>query len=173
MSNENQNSDSRKLLMIIAGIVGFAIMIFMLVRIFSGKQNKPTYDDSESKHDTPPKTVENESTDYSLVLNQAASEVNKSCPMMIDQETRLDNAVALPTNIFQYNYTLINYSIQDIPDLNALKNNMSPSIINTVKSNPDLKIYRDMKVTMTYNYNDRDGIFLFKIPVTPEMYGSY
>lgn len=50
---------------------------------------------------------------------------------------------------------------------------MSPTIINTVKSNPDLQIYRDMKVTMTYNYNDRDGIYLFKIPVTPEMYGAY
>jgi hypothetical protein len=37
----------------------------------------------------------------------AANELNKSCLMMVDQDTRLDNAVALPENVFQYNYTLI------------------------------------------------------------------
>ena len=40
----------------------------------------------------------------------AASEINKTCPIMVDQYTQLDNALALPDNSFQYNYTLIDIS---------------------------------------------------------------
>ena len=32
---------------------------------------------------------------YDEQMMQAASEINKSCPIMVDQETRLDNTVAL------------------------------------------------------------------------------
>ncbi|GBL36100.1 hypothetical protein EMGBS15_16950 [Filimonas sp.] len=42
-------------------------------------------------------------------LVAAAKELNKSCPMMIDKETRLESAEALPNNEFKYNYTLLNY----------------------------------------------------------------
>lgn len=41
-------------------------------------------------------------------MMQVASELNKTCPIMVDAETQLDNAVALPEKTFQYNYTLIN-----------------------------------------------------------------
>ena len=44
----------------------------------------------------------------------AASELNKSCPMMVDQDTRLDNAIALPENVFQYNYTLVNLTKDEL-----------------------------------------------------------
>ncbi len=36
---------------------------------------------------------------------EIASEINKSCPMMIDKETQFDNALAMPGKVFQYNYT--------------------------------------------------------------------
>ncbi len=33
-----------------------------------------------------------------------ASEINKTCPIMVDSETRLDNLIAQPENILAYNY---------------------------------------------------------------------
>jgi len=45
---------------------------------------------------------------FDKVMMKAASELNKTCPIMVDKETRLDNAVSLPGQIFQYNYTLVN-----------------------------------------------------------------
>jgi len=88
---------------------------------------------------------------------------------MIDQYTRLDNAMALPNNSFQYNYTLINIDKSEV-NLDTVKKYIEPNIINNVKTNPDLKIYRENKTTMIYNYRDKNGIFVVRIAVTPEMY---
>jgi hypothetical protein len=106
---------------------------------------------------------------YDQVMMKAASEINKSRPMMVDQDTRLDNAVALPANIFQYNYTLVNLE-KAKTDVSQIENYLTPILINNVKTNPDMKINRDNKTTMGYYYKDRNGEFLFKILVTPELY---
>lgn len=88
---------------------------------------------------------------------------------MVDQYTRLDNAVALPDNAFQYNYTLVDI-IQSEVNLDTVRKYIEPGIINNVKTNPDLKIYRDNKTTMVYYYKDKNGVFVFKLAVTPKMY---
>jgi hypothetical protein len=102
-------------------------------------------------------------------LVSASSEVNKLCPVMVDSETRLDNTVALPENVFQYNYTLINMAKDDI-DVEQLKTTVEPAIINNVKTNPDVKTFRDNNITMAYYYYDKNNLFLFKIIVKPEQY---
>jgi len=102
-------------------------------------------------------------------MMQAASELNKTCPVMVDQETRLDNAIALPGHIFQYNYTFINM-LKDSIDFVALQKEMEPTILNGVKTSPALKKHREKKVTMSYRYVDKKGVFLFKIAITPDQY---
>jgi hypothetical protein len=108
---------------------------------------------------------------YDQAMMKAASEINKSCPMMVDQETRLDNAVALPENIFQYNYTLVNIE-KATTDISQIENYLRPILINGVKTNPDMKINRDNKTTMGYYYKDKNGEFLLKILVTPDLYAD-
>ena len=103
------------------------------------------------------------------VMMQAASELNKTCPIMVDQYTRLDNAVALPDNSFQYNYTLVNLTKGEV-NLDTVKKYVEPGILNNVKTNPDMKIYRDNKTTMIYYYKDKNGEFVHKFSVTPDMY---
>jgi len=100
---------------------------------------------------------------------QLASELNKTCPMMIDAETRWDNTVALPGNTFQYNYTLINL-LKDSTDLERIEEYLNPIILNTIKTNPDLKLFRDNNVIMSYNYKDKNSIHLFKLTFSPEQY---
>ncbi|MDB5227187.1 MAG: hypothetical protein JWN78_1380 [Bacteroidota bacterium] len=106
---------------------------------------------------------------YNKVLMQVASELNKSCPIMVDQETRLDNVVALPDKTFQYNYTLINMERQNV-DINALEGYLKPVILNSIKTNPDMKPFRDQNTTIAYSYKDRKGVFLFKLLFTPMEY---
>ena len=103
------------------------------------------------------------------ILTKAANDMNKTCPTMVDRETRLDNTIVLPGKIFQYNYTFIHWT-KDSLDFARLQNEMEPAILNGVKTNPDLKVYRDHNVTMAYNYADMKGVFLFKIMITPEKY---
>ncbi len=106
---------------------------------------------------------------FDKAMMEAASELNKACPIMVDQDTRLDNAVALPDNIFQYNYTLVNLDKSEV-NIDTVKKYIEPEIINNVKTNPDLKTYRENKVTMAYNYKDKNGVFVLKISVTPDLY---
>lgn len=102
-------------------------------------------------------------------LVDMANEFNKSCPIMIDEATRLDNTVALPNKVFQYNYTLVGVdkSSADIPEM---KNYLKPLITDNVKSNPDMQKFRDDKVTLKYSYKDRTGHYLFSISVNPADY---
>jgi len=103
------------------------------------------------------------------VMMKTASMINESCPIMVDSETRLDNAIALPSMVFQYNYTLVNMEKETV-DTIMLKNYLEPNIINFVRTNPDMKFQRDNKVTINYYYKDKNGNYLFTISVTPEQY---
>jgi len=103
------------------------------------------------------------------VMLDVAVQMNESCPMMVDDETRLDNVVAMPGNIFQYNYTLIHVE-KATADIDELTSYLQTSITNDVKTNPDLQIYRDNQTTMTYNYRDKNGKSLAVISVSPDDY---
>ena len=102
-------------------------------------------------------------------LMEIASEFNKSCPVMLDAETRLDNMTAMPNKTFQYNYSLINFDKEDIDTL-YLKNFLEPNIVNNARTNPQMKELRDKKVTLQYYYKDRNGAYLFMISVKPKQY---
>nr|WP_319397652.1 hypothetical protein [uncultured Carboxylicivirga sp.] len=108
---------------------------------------------------------------FDKVLMKTASNLNKECPMMVDQETRLDNAIALSNDVFQYNYTLVNIR-KDSIDLEAFNNYMKPMLVNNVKTSPDLKVFRDHNITLAYQYKDNDGAFVTKIEITSQQYWS-
>ncbi|MFD0998265.1 hypothetical protein ACFQ21_03065 [Ohtaekwangia kribbensis] len=102
-------------------------------------------------------------------LQQAASNLNKSCPMMIDPETRLDTVTIPAVRVFQYNYTLVNMKKASV-DMEDLKNFLTPTIVENVKTSPQLQLFREQNTTLSYRYNDLDGVFLFDIVVTPDLY---
>jgi hypothetical protein len=106
---------------------------------------------------------------YNKVLMESASELNKSCPIMIDNATRLDNAVALSDNVFQYNFTLVNM-VKDSVNIDDLKKRIEPNILNNAKTNPEMKTIRDNKTTLNYYYKDKSGVYLFTISIKPEQY---
>ena len=106
---------------------------------------------------------------FDQLMMKFASEVNKSCPITIDAETRLDNAAALPDNIFLYNFTLINMEKSTVDTL-TIKSQLVPNIVNFVKSSPQMKVVREAKVTIIYYYKDKNSVYLFQVPVTPQQY---
>jgi|WetSurMetagenome_2_1015567.scaffolds.fasta_scaffold80678_1 hypothetical protein len=135
--------------------IGFAVTlaIFYAIGQFGGQKiigffHKPLYDEAMMAY---------------------ASELNKSCPIMIDNATRLDNAIALPGNTFQYNYTLVNM-VKDSIAIDELKKKVEPTIINFVKTNPEMKTIRDNKTIVNYYYKDKTGVYLFTVSVKPEQY---
>ncbi len=86
---ENENKKKSQVMTIVGVIVGMLAYILVKQFLFA-----------------PP------SLDKSLM--KIASEINKTCPMMVDSETRLDNTTALPNNVFRYNYTFINGIVDEL-----------------------------------------------------------
>ncbi|WP_026474535.1 hypothetical protein [Alkaliflexus imshenetskii] len=104
-------------------------------------------------------------------LVEVAEELNRICPFMVDDETRLDNATVLPGKVFQYGYTLVNFE-RDSIDVDVFVSHMQPVILNNVKTNPELKTFREQNVTIIYQYNDKNGEHIAKITVSPDLYRS-
>lgn len=102
-------------------------------------------------------------------LMNAAEEINKTCPFMIDKDTRLDSAIGGPGKTFKYNYTIINYAVEEL-NVEQLKSELAPDIINNVKTSPEMETFRENEVTIVYNYNDKNGNHLLQLKVIPGDY---
>lgn len=129
-------------------VFGFIAFVSLIISLYPGCSNQ---------------------TSIEKLLKETANNLNKSCPMIVDSETQLDNVVVMPGNVFQYNYTLVNMQRETI-DIEGMRNYIKPILINNIKTSPELKIYRDNKVTLAYYYKDRDGVYLTKIEITPDKY---
>lgn len=108
-------------------------------------------------------------TSFDKQMQNIAAELNKSYPVMIDSETSLDSITVLPGRTFQYNYTMVNIQ-KDSIDANVFKEVMEPIILSNTLENPSLNLLRRKNVTFNHRYNDKDGILITEITVTPDMY---
>jgi len=104
-------------------------------------------------------------------LSGASNEINKHCPMTVDKEIRLENTVVLPGKEFQYNYTLVNHSKGHL-NINQIKEQLRPRILNSIVSDESFKSFREKKVTIIYSYSDKKGVFLFSLEFKPADYES-
>ncbi|MCK9311369.1 MAG: hypothetical protein M0P26_03725 [Bacteroidales bacterium] len=106
---------------------------------------------------------------YNKVLLNKVHEINRSCPVMIDQDTRLDSACIPQHLTLQYDYTMVNV-LKDSMDIINFHANLEQSILYSVKQNPELKPYLENNVTIACHYKDRTGNFVTKVSITPEQY---
>ena len=136
---------NRTLLGVVVGVVAFSLAYFAVQRIFF-----------------PPRS-------YNEELMAVAKELNKTCPIRVDEYTQLDNTIALSDNVFQYNYTLLNITQAEV-NVDTVRKYIEPGIVNGVRTSPDMKIFRDHNTTVNYNYRDKEGVFVLTIAVTPNMY---
>ena len=132
--------------LLIFGAILFCAMIFIAVQVLFFKTASPD------------KTV-----------LKFSKELNKTCPTMVDAETRLDKVDALADNSLRFNYTLI-YRDKDSLAISNLKKFMEPVILNKIKTSPALSRYLNKNLTWIYSYNDKNGDFIFKITYTPEQF---
>lgn len=137
---------------VFAGIGGVAVLIAATVAgRYIGKAGVESYLDSQHA----------ENVDAALM--KAASDMNAGLPMMVDAETRLDSTMGIDRR-FRYNYTLINYAADEL-DANAIRENMTPSLNNTVCSTGDMKYFVDNEVPVTYAYYGKEGTEILAITV--------
>jgi hypothetical protein len=115
------------------------------------------------------KTVFNDEASFDKQLMTISSELNKNCPFMVDKDTRLDNTFGGPGNLFTYNYSLINYTIDEL-NIGELQSFLKPRLINNMKMNKNMKSFSENSVTLIYRYSDKNGKFAFDIKIAPADY---
>jgi len=98
-----------------------------------------------------------------------ASEFNKTCPIMIDADTRLDNMLAQPGKNMVYNYTLVNM-LKDSLNPGQIESTIKPMMIQSVKSHPDMEYQRKNKIILSYNYRDKLGEHVLQFKIGPNDY---
>lgn len=143
-------SDPKKTTGIIVGvaafIVAFSVAYFVSSNLFSSK-------------------------DSSIVkeMKKAVVEINGIAPMQVDEYTRLDSASVIEENGFAYHYTLFHLTKDEV-DLDTVVKYVRPEVIQRVRTNPDMKFFRDNEITVFYKYYDKSGKYVTEIGVTPELY---
>jgi hypothetical protein len=105
-------------------------------------------------------------------LMEISNKTNKTCPFMVDKKTRLDETIGGPGKKFSYIYTLVNYAEKDIAKdrIDNFVGKMKLQLINNVRTDKDMKEFRDMSVEMVYIYKSKDGHELARITISPHDY---
>lgn len=139
-----ENTKNNRILAVILFIVVFAIAFFGTKYLFSGNS-----DEAE--------------------LKKIAAEVNKSCPMTINSETRLDNTEVIGKAKIQYNYTLLKIAEGDtIINFPILKKTLQEQSQQNFDTNPQMEHFRVKDISMKYYYKDMNGKYLFDFTIDPK-----
>lgn len=103
-------------------------------------------------------------------LSHVASEINKSLPMTINENTELVNIVGLEAMVV-YNYRLVNADASQV-DATAFKNEMQPTVTKGACSTPETRNdFLNKGIAIRYSYSDRDRVHIASFDVTPQSCG--
>ena len=108
----------------------------------------------------------NEDPRSSTRLSRIAADLNRSMPVMIDQETEL-MPVQGAAGVLIYNYRLVNYSVAQINRdkfAAGAKQRVSQNACKTADTRDE---FLNKGVTLRYNYYDKDKQHIATVDVTP------
>lgn len=111
------------------------------------------------------KDIFNTSLDKNDPLIKIAEEVNKTLPITLDSETRLDSTFGL-NKTFTYNYTLTNYAYEDI-NIEQFKHNMETKLRNNYCTAEVMKQFLDKGVSVSFAYLGKEGKEILKLSYKP------
>ena len=99
-------------------------------------------------------------------MNKIAAEINRSVPVMIDQETELMPAAGAPGMLI-YNYRLGNVSVAQVDHnkfATGAKERLKQGVCNRPETRDD---FLKKGVTLRYSYFDKDKQHIATVDVTP------
>jgi hypothetical protein len=103
-------------------------------------------------------------------LGKLAQEINRSVPVMIDQETELMPVTAAAGTLI-YNYRLVNYSATQV-DSQKFREGAQKQLSQTACTRPETREdFLKKGVTLRYSYFDKDRQHIATIDVTPSACG--
>ena len=138
------------------------IFLAIIVTLTTALVFKKIYKRVSSKDSGSVTEVSNQESPYEKQLHMLSEEINKGCPIQVDQQTRLDNTEIVGKNEFRYNYTLTSLEKGNFDEAD-LKQYLSAQILANVKDNEGMRLFREQKTRLSYHYKDRTGQLLFEL----------
>ncbi|HNI99129.1 MAG TPA: hypothetical protein PL169_23905, partial [Leptospiraceae bacterium] len=74
-------------------------------------------------------------------------------------------------NFLQYNYSMVKHTGKDL-DIERIKSDLRPKILEQIRKNKAMQIFRENGVRLIYAYKDRNGTPLFSLEFTKDDYGK-
>ncbi len=104
--------------------------------------------------------------EFEKALKDSIRDVNSRLPRMLDNDIRWEK-VSGGNRRLRYHYTLVNYDAAQV-DAALLKKRQAPRELASSCS-PNMALYIENDVTLSYEYRGRDGREVMTITVTPAM----
>ena len=105
--------------------------------------------------------------DLELILPEIVTQMNKSMPITVDRDTRINRVSSGPGKKFTYHYSMTRLRMADF-DRNEMVSGLRKQLIEGYKNQADLKYFKNNNVTLDYSYVDVDGNHFATISITPE-----
>ena len=103
--------------------------------------------------------------DLAMLLSATAKIMNKQLPIMVDDDTRLDQAVSEGEK-FQYQYTLVNYKADEL-DGAKLKGILQGQLLKQTCTSRNLKSLIKRGATVSYYYAGKDKKKVMSVDIQP------
>ncbi|PID90262.1 MAG: hypothetical protein CSA97_03795 [Bacteroidetes bacterium] len=102
-------------------------------------------------------------------LSEMADRIDKTCPVKMDRESRMDGVKLVEKTILQYELSLYKRAKKDL-DIPALRKRLQKQVKRDIKRNKNFAQLREMGVTFRYIYRDMKGKYLLTLEFTPKDY---
>lgn len=92
-------------------------------------------------------------------LKEAAANMNKMTPQILNEGVRLDSVSVLPNKVFKYNYTLTDDVKENVTpeEIETFKKEAKEEALKVVRNSGDMQEFRNNDVTLQYSYFDKNG----------------
>lgn len=100
-------------------------------------------------------------------LVRMSEKMNRTMPVAVDAETRLDKVSAEPGQQIAYHYTMLNVRSKDVNTTTFYKI-FRPTLQKRVCASDDLKMFFRNRITVAYAYRGKDGEDIGKLAFSPK-----
>jgi hypothetical protein len=97
-------------------------------------------------------------------FSTAAKEINQKCPMMLDDETRIDKVTVGPGTRIVYHHTFPNYNSDEI-DGNLIRTDLRDQVIRKVCSNEKMEKSIRYGGIYVYSYCAKDNVEIARFEI--------
>jgi hypothetical protein len=104
-------------------------------------------------------------------IEEDVATINKGCPKLLDEETRLENVVFLKPSLIVYNYLLVNVALANV-DTAQFRVALWPGILSGIRVDKGLSALRERKMSFEYRYYDKNKKLIYTFKIGPGEYNN-